>query len=171
MKRALVALTLLSFGVASASAADLSFLPPPEAVDKILNEHPIVGTAEANLDAAKADAVRLNAGPHEYQLSGYLGGRTVNQQGEFTVYDLTVSRGVRIGDKALLDAKTGSLGIEYGVNAIEDAKHQTALVLLYDWMAWLEAESRAKIDADEALSYARERDAVRARVEIGRAHV
>jgi cobalt-zinc-cadmium efflux system outer membrane protein len=164
MKRMPLVLTMFLMGTASASAANLSFLPPPEMVEKILNEHPIVGAAEANLDVAKADADRLNAGPHEYQLSGYLGARTVNHQGEFTVYDLTVSRGIRIGDKAMLDAKTGSLGIEYGANAIEDAKHQTALLLMYDWMAWLEAESLAKIDAEEAQSYARERDAVRQRV-------
>jgi outer membrane protein TolC len=164
MKRTVLALSFLSLGATQLLAADLSFLPPPETVDKILNEHPIVGTAEANLDVAKADADRLNAGPHEYQVSGYLGGRTVNQQGEFTVYDLTVTRGIRLGDKAMLDAKSGSLGVEYGLNAIEDAKHQTALLLMADWMAWLEAEGRAKLDAEEAQSYLRERDAVRQRV-------
>ena len=146
------------------AAADLSFLPPPEIVDKILAEHPIVLRADADLAAAQADARKLDIGPHEPEISGYLGGRTVNNQGNFTVWDLSLSRGIRIGDKANLDKKTGELGIQFGENAIEDAKHQTALMLLGGWMAWLEAEARATIDDAEAQSYANEKDAVMRRV-------
>lgn len=146
------------------AAPDLSFLPPIETVNKIIAEHPIVARANAGMDEAKAGAERLRIGPHEPLVSGYLGNRTVNNIGDFMVWDFSLSRGIRLGDKADLDKQTGEIGLRYGENAIEDAKHETAILLMIAWVDWLEADARALIDEAEAQSYARERDAVSQRV-------
>ncbi|MEQ8743649.1 TolC family protein, partial [Parasphingorhabdus sp.] len=67
-------------------------MPDETAVQTALDEHPSVMAARARVEAARADAQALKAGPHEVTLSGSYIRRDVDNEGRFNEYEATVMR-------------------------------------------------------------------------------
>ncbi len=143
MRRFLLAAVL---AVSPAAAQDFG-LPPDDEAMKALDAYPAVAAASARLDAARANADMLRAGPHEFTLSGSLARRDVEREGRFQEHDVTLSRAIRLPHKAALDRKAGRLGVEVARNQGEDVHHHTALLLSELWYDWLLAGELVRGDA------------------------
>ncbi len=83
-----IALLLLAASPALAEPG----LPPEAAVIEALDTHPSVLAARARLDAARAAARGLAAGPHEVVAQGLIQRRDVRGIGLLEEYDVQVSR-------------------------------------------------------------------------------
>lgn len=144
----------LALGAAPAPAATPDTGPLPIAlVDAALDDAPIVTEAAARLQAARAQARALGIGSHEFTATGTYLRRSVDREGGFNEFDMTLSRGIRLPGKAALDRKAGALGVEVAENRLEDARHQAALQLATLWYDWLLAEADASVDAAAAASF------------------
>ncbi|MCF6274201.1 MAG: TolC family protein, partial [Robiginitomaculum sp.] len=104
-------------------------MPPPEMVDRALDNYPIYQQATQNIETSRAQADSLRMGPHELTLGGSYTRRQIGGLGNFGEYDATLSRGLRIRGKARLDREAGQIGVALAENIAEDARHQTALLL------------------------------------------
>jgi len=142
------------------------FFPPDEMIGEILNNHPMVMEAQANMQAADADARRLRAGEHEFVLEGGYTRRDVSPGPVFNEWNAGVSRAIRLPGKAGADRKIGELGKEVAELARDDARHQTALMFKDQWLAWLEAVALLHINEAEAGTYRKEVDSVQRRIDL-----
>ena len=147
-------LLLLPLLFAQPVMAQQSALPDPAAVTAALEAHPVVQAADARLEAARAEARALSAGPHEVVLSGTYARRDVRDPGldpaRYNEYEGQITRAVRLPGKAGLDRKIGAEGITYADNMAGDARHQTALRLAQFWWNWLDAAAQAGVDRQAA---------------------
>lgn len=143
MKRLIFAVLLLAF---PAAAQDYG-LPPDEQAMKALDAYPAVMAAEARLGAARANNDMLNAGSHEFTLSGSFARRDVEREGRFQERDVILSRAIRLPNKASLDRKAGRLGVDVARNQGEDVHHHTALLMAELWYDWLLAGELVRGDA------------------------
>lgn len=142
--------TCLAVPVHAQERADL---PPVEVVAGVLDTHPSVEAAGADVSAARADARMLAKGPHEVTLVGSYIRRTVKNEGGFDEFDGTLQRGLRLPGKARLDREAGQLGIEEAQNNHEDARHQASLVLMQGWHDFLLAGALVRIDSVELSNF------------------
>ncbi len=122
-------------------------LPPDAEVMKALDAYPGVAAAGARLNAARATADMLRAGPHEFVLSGSVVRRDVEREGRFQEHDVSLLRTVRLPHKASLDRKAGALGVAVAHDQGEDAHHHAALLLAGLWYDWLLAGELVRGDA------------------------
>ncbi len=136
IKKLLFSFSLLSYSTVS-FASEVSYLPPPEMVERALDNYPIYQQATQNIETSRAQADSLRMGPHELTLGGSYTRRQISGLGNFGEYDATLSRGLRIRGKARLDREAGQIGVALAENIAEDARHQTALLLKQVWMDWL----------------------------------
>lgn len=143
MKRLIVAAVLAAF---PAVAQDFG-LPPDDQAMKALDAYPAVAAAEARLGAARANEDMLRAGPYEFTLSGAMARRDVEREGRYQEHDVTLTRPLRLPNKASLDRKAGRLGVEVARNQGEDVHHRTALLLSELWYDWLLAGELVRGDA------------------------
>lgn len=126
-------------------------LPPVVDVQRALESHPSVMAADARLDATRGGAQALRVGPHEVTVQGTVSRRRVDlEQRDYSEFDGTVSRAIRLPGKAVLDRKAGALGVEVAANKAEDARHQAALLMAELWYRWLGADARQR-NAQETL--------------------
>ncbi|WP_414901719.1 TolC family protein [Sphingomonas flavalba] len=123
-------------------------LPVPELVAAALDNHPTVLAASARLDAARAQADMLRAGPHEITVEGGYARRSIEMEGRFGEFDATISRPIRLPGKAALDRRAGGLVIDAARNRLADARHAMALTLGRLWYDWLTATALARTDAE-----------------------
>lgn len=151
MMRAAVLALLLGAAPVLAAEPDAGPLPTP-LVEVALDDSPLVTEATAKLQAAIADARALGIGTHEFMLSGTFMRRSVDGDRNYSEFDSTLSRGVRLPGKAALDREAGALGVEVAENLLEDARHQAALQLGTLWVDWLLADADARIASDAAQS-------------------
>lgn len=128
-------------------------LPPAEAVQRALDEHPSVIAAHARLEAAQARADGLRKGPHEFTVQGSYTRRNVSGGNEFDEYDAQLSRPIRLPGKARLDREIGLFGTQVAENVAEDARHEAALLLAAHWFDWLAASTQARIDEAAVANY------------------
>jgi outer membrane protein TolC len=128
-------------------------LPPAEAVDSALSQHPSVVAAHARLEAAEARAKGIAKGPYEFTVQGTYQRRDVSGGNQFDEYDAQLSRPVRLPGKARLDRAIGRYGTEVAENVAEDAKHEAALLLAAHWFDWLSASSQAAVDRAAVSNY------------------
>ena len=146
MKRYLILPVLLLSGAAFAD--EVATLLPAEAVERVVEEHPLVLASIARSDAARGAARGQRAGPYEFTVSGSYARRRIDREGEFSEYDVTLERGFRLPGKAALDRRAGEFGIAAADFRIAGARHG-AVVLLNDiWWDWLAAG--AEVKANEA---------------------
>jgi len=121
---------------------------PEAAVQEAIETHPKTRAAEAKIEAARQEAGALRASPHEFTVSGDYGRRSIQGEGNFNEYSVTVERPIRLPGKDGLDRKAGTLGIEVAELQADHTRHQLALQLNDLWWDWLSAEAEARILAD-----------------------
>lgn len=141
-----IALLLLAASPALAEPG----LPPEAAVIEALDTHPSVLAARARLEAARAAARGLAAGPHEVVAQGLIQRRDVRGIGLLEEYDVQVSRAFRLPGKAALDRRAGEAGITAADNRADDARHQAALLLSSQWWDWAGASAEARVLGEAA---------------------
>lgn len=146
MKLRLIAALPLLFA-APALAQSLPGLPEA-AVQEAIATHPRARAADAKIDAARQEAGALRASPHEFTVSGDYARRSVQGEGNFGEYSVTVERPIRLPGKGALDRKAGSLGIQVAELRADDVRHQLALQLGELWWDWLAAEADVRILSD-----------------------
>ena len=154
---------LLTPAGALAQRADL---PSSEKVAEALDNHPAVAAARARVDAARADRDMLAKGTHEIAVTGSYVRRSVDREGGYDEFDATIARPFRLPGKAALDREAGALGIEVAENRMEDARHQTALLLSGYWNDWLVAGALYRNDLDTVRWLEKELSALRRRVAL-----
>ncbi|MGJ8536009.1 MAG: TolC family protein [Parasphingopyxis sp.] len=163
MRKLIGALSLFLAGTAAASQPGL---PPDEAIIAALDSHPAVLAADARIEAARANARALRAGPHEFTLGGSYTRRSVDYEGDYDEYDATLSRAIRLPGKAALDRQAGALGLAVAENLRDDARHQTALLFNNLWWEWLSAAAEARIGQESIASLDAARQAVERRAQL-----
>lgn len=147
------------------AAAEPSPLPL-DLVDRALDDAPLVITATARLEVARANARALGVGDHEFMVSGSYIRRSVDREGGYDEFDGTLSRAIRLPGKAALDRRAGALEIEVAENRLEDARHQSALHLATLWHDWLAAEAEVALDAATVAAHAKALAAVERQVAL-----
>ena len=148
MRRLRPLLMLSVFLAAAPALAQRADLPPPETVIEALDNHPAVKAAAARVEAARASRDMLARGPHEVTVEGGYVRRSVDYEGEFDEFDVSITRPFRLPGKAALDRKAGALEIEVAENRMADVRHQVALDLSGLWHDWLTAASLYRIDLE-----------------------
>lgn len=146
----LLASASLMAAVAAGPAHSASSLPPTPQVLAALDGHPTVAAARARLEAARAQGVGLRRGAQETVVNGSYIRRSVDREGGYDEFDVTVSRPFRLPGKAGLDREAGNLGVDVAENRMEDVRHQTALELATLWFDWLTAGELHRNDRDSA---------------------
>lgn len=121
-------------------------LPDEPLVVAALDNHPSVSSAAQRVEAARAAAQMLTRGTQEFTLSSSYISRDVTNERRYDEFDASLTRTIRLPGKAGLDRKSGQLGIEVAQNLMEDARHQTALVLAGMWIDWLTAGELQRSD-------------------------
>jgi outer membrane protein TolC len=158
----LAALIWTAAGHALAANWDGAFaraLPQEDLAKAAIDAYPDVQRAKAELGLAKAEARQLDAGPYEITANA----NTADNYPHFT-WDL--GRTVRLPGKARLDRKAGRLGVSAAEDMVDDARHQTGLVLSDAWYAWAEAKAGLKLDRDYEASTRTEVQALRRRLQL-----
>lgn len=118
---------------------------PERAVHEAIEVHPRTQAAQAKVEAARQQAGALRAGPYEFTVTGDIARRSVQGDGQFNDYSVTVERPIRLPGKGALDRKAGSLGIEVAELQADDVRHQLALQLNTLWWDWVAAEAEVRI--------------------------
>ncbi len=145
MKRLMLAL-LLSAPLSAPLAAQ-QVLPDAAAAEAALDSHPAVVAGNARADAARAQARAMAAGNHEFIASASVLNRRVDREGDYSEYDASLTRAIRLPGKAALDRKAGDAGVLVAQNMAEDARHQAAVSLNDLWWDWVAAAAeRAVLD-------------------------
>lgn len=139
MKRLLLALML------GTPAAGQSVLPDPAAVAQALDGHPAVDAANARRVAARAHARALAIGADAFTASASVNSRRVEGGQDFTEYEASLSRSVRLPGKARLDRRIGDAAVRAADNMADDARHQAALLLSDHWWEWLGAAGESRV--------------------------
>jgi outer membrane protein TolC len=145
----------------------LSFMPPHDMVDRVMAEDPGVLKAGAMVKSAQAEARGREAGPHEFTLHGEYNTRTTHLDGQMNEWNAGVSRGIRLPGKYEADSKIGEYGVAVAENGFGDARHQAATLLKNLWLAWVTAETEARLADDEVASYERQAKAAERSRQLG----
>lgn len=152
MIRRLILCASLAAVLVAPLAADPG-LPPSEAVERALAEHPSVTAAHAQLDAARARARGLRKGSQEFTMQGTYQRRDVSGGNTFDEFDAQLSRPIRLPGKARLDRVIGAHGVDAAENLAEDSRHEAALLLASHWFDWLAAAAQARVDLAAVKNY------------------
>jgi outer membrane protein TolC len=158
-------LTALLIGGATPALAQMA-LPPEPAVHEAIAAHPSVQAADARVEAAKAEARGLRAGPHEFTFQASHMRRSVQGLGNVAEYDATLTHAIRLPGKGSLDREAGDFGVTAAQNRAEDARHQAATLLNDLWWDWLGANAEARVDAQGIANYEAALASIRRRVEL-----
>ncbi|MDE2407551.1 MAG: TolC family protein [Xanthomonadaceae bacterium] len=159
-----------ALAVASVGAQAQQWLPPHTVVHDAIDAQPDVIAARARVDAARAQAGALAAGPHEFVLGAVAQRRTTDELGgrqRFNESEFTLSRAIRLPGKAALDRRIGAVGIDAAELRLDDARHQGARRMLGDWMDWLRAAEHLRTAEAEFRLLDSERNGLAKRVALG----
>ena len=166
MKRLFVIL----LGACSLSAQAQQWLPPHAVVHEAIDIQPDVVAARARVEAARARAGALAAGPHEFQLDAVAQRRSTDELGgrqRFSESEFTLSRAIRLPGKAALDRRIGDAGVVAAELRLDDARHQGARRMLDDWMDWLRAAEHLRTAEATSALLDHERNGLARRVALG----
>lgn len=160
----LITLTVLPFQSIHAAPADL---PEARIARAVLDEHPLVRAAQARLRAAQAEQARLRAGPHEFAVRMGAAQRNVQGGPDRGEWETAIERGLRLPDKARLDARLGAAAVDEAVERLGEARHEAARQLLSQWYALLQARAEARLWQEQVASFEQEARIVGRRVATG----
>lgn len=113
------------------------------AVVEAIESHPRSRAADARVEAARQEANALRATQNEFTLSGDVSRRTIEDEGRYAEYTVSLERPIRLPGKSALDRKAGILGVRVAELRAEDARHQLALQLNELWWDWVAAAAEA----------------------------
>ncbi len=166
MNAPLLVTWLLLAANALPAAAD-TMLPDPALAERAIETLPQVRAAQARLEESRARGDALEAGPYGLQVN--LSPMVRNEQGgpSYSEWEASLTRRLRLPDKAALDRALGEAGTEAAALAVDDARHMGARMLLEHWTAWLRAALATRLAQDQRDALAAERDAIAARVSAG----
>lgn len=142
-------------------------LPPVDNVLRVLDSHPSVRMAMAELTAAQGRHDRLRAGDYEFDLTLAAQRRNVNGGPDYNEWSAGLLRGLRLPGKARLDERIGAVGVEEADERVGDARHEAARQLLSLWYGRLQAQAEARLWQAQVDSLAEERRIVETRVKRG----
>jgi outer membrane protein, heavy metal efflux system len=141
---AIAAGTILQVAAADRPAAAPDLPPEASAMQAIL-QHPAVAGARAGIGVEEANRRRLAAGTHEFAARVSTWNRhDLLASRNFTEWDVTIERGVRLPGKGALDAQLGDQGVDQARLAVGDARHEAARNLLRSWFGWARAADQAR---------------------------
>lgn len=167
MKRALC---LLLCGLSlAARAADYPDLPDAATARRVIERHPSVLAARANLRLEEANRQQLQAGPHEtvLRLSGQQRTVRTTPGQRFGEWDVGLERAFRLPGKASLDAALGEQGVVQARLMLGDALHEAARGLLKAWFAWLREASQVRLWEEQTRLLEQQLAAVDSRIRVG----
>jgi len=149
-------------------ADDFSDLPSTALVRQALTLHPMVKAASAGVSVAEANQDRLNAGPHEFTLrvEGQRR-RDVPLDTHYTEQTIGLERAIRMPGKSAIDADLGKAGVNQAENALGDAYHETARLLLRRWFDWQRGQLARHEWQAQAAILQRQLDVAKKRVALG----
>lgn len=171
MRRSLL-ICVLSMAAASPAAAatwDSAFaaaLPAEAAARAAVDADPDVEHAKAGLEVARANDRRLIAGEHEFVVSGSASDRTVQRDRSYPEFVVDISRAIRLPGKAALDREAGGYEVKAAADLVDDARHQTGILLSDAWYAWIESEGLLTLDLATEAGLREDVAALRRRVEL-----
>ena len=141
----IVPLAALPFAMASPALAQSVPGLPDGAVEQAIAGHPRAGAADARIDAARQNARALRSSPYEFSVTGDVARRSIDREGEYREYSVTVERPIRLPGKSAFDRAAGDSGIRAAQLRADHARHELALLLGSQWWDWLAAEQEARI--------------------------
>jgi outer membrane protein TolC len=153
---AAVALAAQPSQAANWDSAFAAALPPEALAKAAVDAYPDVSRAKADLALARARSRELAAGPYEFVLNA-------NTADNYPKFTWDIGRSIRLPGKAALDRKAGQLGVEAAQDMVDDARHQTGIMLSDAWYAWVQAEATLALDRDIEASARKDFDAVQKR--------
>lgn len=144
-----------------------AWLPPPEQVQKALEDLPQLRASRAAMRAEEANAARLQAGSHEWSARVGLQQRSERIGRNYVENEIMFERALRWGSKADKDRALGKNGILFADAALADNWHESARALMALWFDWLREERHALRLQDYAKVLARELQIVQQRFKAG----
>ena len=162
-KIALVSIWLACTPLAQAEG----FLPDAKAVEAAIDALPSVRTASVRVDSAAAQGRALDYGSHELNLGVVPTVRTVNNGATYSEWEVSLSRAIRLPEKARLDRNIGETGVNAAELGFADNRHMGARLFLQLWMSWLRAATTADLALQQAGTLKEERRVITRRVVIG----
>lgn len=137
---------MLMSGFASASEISRPDLPPPDQVERALDEHLLVLNAASNLKMEHANRKKWNNGPYEFNLRAGSSQRSIANTGQkLSEWDVALERPLRLYDKVAIDENIGATSVLRAEYALGDAHHEAGRMLLKLWFNWQREQATATL--------------------------
>lgn len=125
-------------------------LLPTAVARPLLDQHPLVQAARAELDAARQEAQQVAGSPHEWTVRMLGQRRSLDNGLGYNEWNAGVERGWRLPAKGEADRKLGDATAEHGQALYGEALHEAARELLGLWLTWVGAEHARELAGQNA---------------------
>jgi len=143
-------------------------LPSQQVVQQVLQNYPSVLAARSGIQAGEAMRDQLEAGSHEFNLTGGAARRRIKESGEnLRDWNVGLERALRLPRKAELDSALGQQNVVLAQNGYGDAMHEAGRMLLSGWFTWLREQSRSEQWQQQVDVLKQQLDVVARRVKAG----
>ena len=163
--------------VAALSSVFLAFstpalaVPPAPVLRDAIEGSPMLATARAEIERARATAARLRVGGYEVRVQGGGGRRIVDTpvgaEDRFTEWTAGISRSVRLPGKRKADHSIAGLEIAVAEAEYAAARRRAETAFIDAWSSWRRAHELAGLAERTAAAASRLADAQRQAAEIG----
>lgn len=143
-------------------------LPSQQVVQQVLQNYPSVLAAQSGIKAGEAVRDRLEAGSHEFNVTGGTARRRIKDSGEnLRDWNVGLERALRLPRKAELDSALGQQSVVLAQNSYGDSMHEAGRKLLSGWFTWLREQSRSEQWLQQVDVLKQQLDVVTRRVKAG----